>query len=287
MAWSIFKEGGGPLVAVGWAKQFLQYIHAPVTPGNVEFVYQWEKSEGGGGQYNPLNVGPLSGHKDLLVPGDTGSHFGGGAADYNSWQSGILGAMYGVELQYYKNVVGNLRANNPTGARQALWDSPWAASHYGHGANWYFGTIPNGSPILPGPGVGTTGTSGNGGTTASDAPVIGETCAWKLTLPVAGEFCVLSKVALRDMAAIALGVMGLVTGLVGAVLLVSYGLKPFASKAEQVAGFVPGAGTALRAARATPMPAKARPSVSPAANRAEGGRHRAEDRYGKHATPVG
>ena len=309
MAWSIFTNGGGPLVAVGWAKQFLQYIGAPVTPGNVEFVYQWEKSEGGGGQYNPLNVGPLSGHTDLLVPGDTGSHFGGGAADYNSWQSGLLGAKYGVELPAYSSVLKNLRSNNPTAARAALWASPWAASHYGYGSNWYFGAVPSGAPVLPGPGVGSTGGSGGGTTeTLIPGPNHGETCAWKLTLPSigpvgGGDWCILSKTQVRAILAIGLGVLAMGTGLVGAVLLVTYGLRSGAEKATAIAGFIPGAGTAVRAAKATPaMQRKPVQSVSPAANKASatprkapaskpaetrsGGRHRAEDRYGRHAAPV-
>lgn len=266
MAWSIFTNGGGSLAAVGWAQQLLRYLNAPVTPGNVEFIYQWEKSEGGGGQYNPLNTGPLKGHTNLLVPGDTGSHFGGGAADYNSWTSGLMGAMYGIQLPAYKNVLNNLRSNNPAAARQALWDSPWAASHYGHGANWYFGTIPNGTPILPS-GGGSGGSTSSGGTTEVLIPG-GDPCAWNLDIPVAGSFCVITKVGVRDIFAIGIGLVGVITGLVGAILLVSYGLKPFASRAEQVAGFVPGAGMALRAAKATPgRVGKATPDVSPAAKR--------------------
>src|SRR5271166_362077 len=89
MAWSIFTDGGGSGAAVTWAQDLLTAIGAPLSAGNVQFVYDWEESEGGGGKYNPLNQGDVSGQPNLT---STGSQYGGGAADFVSWQAGITGA---------------------------------------------------------------------------------------------------------------------------------------------------------------------------------------------------
>lgn len=150
MAWSIFTDGGGDNVAVAWAQQFLSKINAPVTPGNTEFIYQWEKSEGGGGKYNPLNTGSVYGHPELTT---TGSQYGGGANDFASWDAGLTGSAINVETpgpDNYPAIVSALRNNDPTAARQALWSSGWAASHYGYGSNWSNATLPgNASNVVP------------------------------------------------------------------------------------------------------------------------------------------
>lgn len=145
MAWSIFTDGGGDNVAVSWAQQFLSMINAPVTPGNTEFVYQWEKSEGGGGKYNPLNTGGVYGHPELTT---TGEQYGGGANDFASWHAGLLGSAINVQTpgpDNYPAIVSALRNNDPAGARQALWHSGWAASHYGYGSNWSNASLPGSS----------------------------------------------------------------------------------------------------------------------------------------------
>lgn len=204
MAWSIFKEGGGPEVAVGWAHQLLQKLGAPDTPGNVEFIYQWEKAEGGGGKYNPLNQGPVAGKPWLTT---TGEQYGGGAADFASWDAGLQGAYDFLHYNYYKGVLAGLMSNNPTAARSALWASPWAASHYGYGKNWPFVSIPGGTPVLPvGGGVGTGGIDT---TNAIDVAAM-DTCAWKINGPIGFDYCVISKKQLRALAGIGLGLTGLI-----------------------------------------------------------------------------
>lgn len=248
MAWSIFREGGGDEVAVGWAKQLLQKLGAPQSPGNIQFIYQWEKSEGGGGKYNPLNQGAIPGHPELTT---SGSQFGGGANDYASWDAGLQGAYYGIHMNNYKAVLAGLMANDPTAARLALWRSPWAASHYGYTAakgkasNWFYGTIPNGTPILPSGGNSTGGgsTGGSGGVDTGggisvqpiDDPTSPEalSCAWDLNIPVAGHFCLVTKTEIRGVVAVLVGIAALAIGTLGVITLVAYGLK--SNKATQVA----------------------------------------------------
>lgn len=151
MAWSIFTDGGGDGAALTWAENFLQALGAPLSQGNEQFVYDWEKSEGGGGAYNPLNQGPVPGHPELTT---TGSQYGGGAADYANYAAGIQGAVDYLNMSNYAAVKADLLANNPSGAEQALIQSPWAASHYGYGSA--FSNQP-----LPGQATSLIGNAGN------------------------------------------------------------------------------------------------------------------------------
>jgi hypothetical protein len=133
MPWSIFTQGGGTAVAADWAQQLLKALGAPVSVGNEQFIYDWEQSEGGGGKYNPLNQGPVPGHPELTT---TGQQYGGGAADFASWAAGLTGAVDYINMPAYSGVKAGLMANNPIAARNALWASSWAGSHYGYGSAW-------------------------------------------------------------------------------------------------------------------------------------------------------
>jgi len=262
MAWSIFTQGGGPSVALGWATQFLQRLGAPVTPGNLEFVYQWEKSEGGGGKFNPLNQGPVAGKPWLTT---TGQQYGGGAADFASWDAGLEGAYDFLHYNYYKGVLQGLMANDPVAARTALWQSPWAASHYGYGSNWANVPIPGGTAtVLPtGPGGGSLDIAGGLKKGIDDGS--NPACAWTLTAPSVGtpkklgsiplpsltlgggQLCLLTKEQVR--AGVGMLILGtaVVVGLVGAVVLVAYGLKAAGveKKANALLGIMP-AGKAVK-----------------------------------------
>ena len=138
MAWSIFSQGGGPGAALTWARDLLtsassQWGVNVDTPGNEQFVYDWELSEGGGGANNPLNQGPVPGQPQLTT---TGSQYGGGAADFASVAAGIQGSIDYLDMPAYSGIKSGLEANNPAGARSALIASPWASSHYGGGSSF-------------------------------------------------------------------------------------------------------------------------------------------------------
>ena len=164
MAWSIFSDGGGDGAALTWAKELLKADNAPDTPGNEQFIYDWEKSEGGGGKYNPLNQGPVPGHPELTT---TGQQYGGGAADYASYAAGIQGAVDYLNMSNYTAVQAALKANDPTQARNALIQSPWAASHYGNGSSFSNAPLPGQATSL----IGTVGSvNGASATTGSVQP---------------------------------------------------------------------------------------------------------------------
>ena len=152
MAWSIFSDGGGDGAAYSWALRFLQALGVPVNNSNVTFVYQWEKSEGGGGTYNPLNQGYVPGNSSLT---SSGNQYGGGAANYVSWQAGIQGAVDFLRMPNYTQVLAALKAGNGDAAKVALWNSPWAQSHYGYGKAWNNNAL----PAQEGPLTGDTGTN--------------------------------------------------------------------------------------------------------------------------------
>jgi hypothetical protein len=217
-AWSIFQQGGGDSVAVAWAKQLLQMINAPQSDGNIQFIYDWEKSEGGGGKYNPLNQGPVPGQPSLTT---TGSQFGGGAADYASWQAGLQGASDYLNMSNYRSVLSALRSDNPTAARNALWSSPWAASHYGYGSDWYSGAIPGGTNVID-----SSYFSGNTDSTASveDTGYSTANCLIGFHSSIATT-CVFSKTQARALiGGMLLGTAGLTT-LLGSLVLVAFALN--------------------------------------------------------------
>jgi hypothetical protein len=142
MAWSIFDLPNGDQVAVAWARQLLGALNVPVNATNLQFVYDWERSEGGGGAYNPLNQGPVPGRPDL----SGGTQYGGGASDYNGWQAGLEGAVAYLNMPNYQAVLQALNGNNYWQMAGALWASPWAASHYGNGNNWSTQPAPGVAP---------------------------------------------------------------------------------------------------------------------------------------------
>lgn len=160
MPWSIFTQGGGQGAAVTWAQDELQLDSAAWgvnvdSPGAEQFIYDWELAEGGGGANNPLNQGPVPGHPELTT---TGSQYGGGAADFASVQAGLQGTLDYLNMPAYSGIKAALEAGDPAGARSALIASPWAASHYGGGANFPTNPLPGQASAITGsPGPPTTG----------------------------------------------------------------------------------------------------------------------------------
>lgn len=186
--WSIFREGGGPSAALGWAESLLAAVGAPQTPGNIQFVYDWEVSEGGGGFNNPLNQGPVPGHPELT---STGQQFGGGAADFVSPAAGIQGAAAYLHMPNFLPILGALQRNDPAGARAALIASPWAASHYNGGSSFSSATVPAGlmpSSLIDATGLGGASTSSGVDTaTLLKASVVNVGPLFKINLGAVGN----------------------------------------------------------------------------------------------------
>lgn len=160
MPWSIFTDGGGQGAALTWARDLLSKIGAPESASNVQMVYDWEVSEGGGGKFNPLNQGPVPGHPELTT---TGSQFGGGAADFASWDAGLTGASDYLSFPNFIGIKDALLKGDGSGARSALIASPWAASHYGGGSGFSDQPVPGKASALGPSGGQVTPGSGDSG----------------------------------------------------------------------------------------------------------------------------
>lgn len=134
--WSIFTgpAKGAPVI---YAEAVLHDAGAPITGPNVQFVYDWEKSEGGGGADNPLNVGPVKGYGAT-----SGSQYGGGAANYASLTDSAKAVAYELHQPAYASILAGLKRSTYRAASQGLFNSPWAASHYGYGRSWATTPVP-------------------------------------------------------------------------------------------------------------------------------------------------
>jgi hypothetical protein len=167
-------------------------------------VFDWETSEGGGGKFNPLNQGPVPNHPELTT---TGSQYGGGAADFASWQAGLQGAKDYLNMPAYAGILSSLQANRPTEARAALIASPWAASHYG--GHLSDAPLPGRASVLP-PGGGAVDTgAGGGGAGLNINPLDGFGIPAVLSQEVSGivkTVALVGPVVLAGVGLIALGV---------------------------------------------------------------------------------
>lgn len=182
MPWSIFSQGGGNGAALTWAQDFLQAANLPQTPTNVQFVYDWELSEGGGGKYNPLNQGPVLGNSSLT---STGPQYGGGAADFISYDAGLQGSVAYINYPAYSSLLAALKKGTSySDLTAALWNSPWAQSHYGYGSGWNTSKVPGAATSLagaPGPGSGSNAKSSSSPspTPSSQSGTYASTVDWK------------------------------------------------------------------------------------------------------------
>jgi hypothetical protein len=118
-----------------WAYLVLQDGGWPSTANNLTVITRWMDSEEPATDWwdrnNPLNNG-------------LGSGGGSGLGRYAS----VVDAAYFVaaNLEYnglgYPAIAADLAASAaPRVTARAIWDSSWASGHYGHGKNWFSGTV--------------------------------------------------------------------------------------------------------------------------------------------------
>ncbi len=118
-----------------WARWVLHDLNAPESKNNITVLTQWMTSEEPTSDWwdrnNPLNNG-------------LGSGGGAGLGSY----SNLLVAAHYVALNLkdgtadYGAIVADLKASAaPSATARAIWDSPWAASHYGYGSAWHSGSV--------------------------------------------------------------------------------------------------------------------------------------------------
>jgi murein DD-endopeptidase MepM/ murein hydrolase activator NlpD len=117
-----------------WAVDFLAGLgKAQPSAETVAMVVEWTIAEDSGDgaflRNNPLNTTQSGFEETQVINSD-------GVRGYASREAGLQAALHTVTNGLYNDVVAALQANDPEGARQALWRSPWAGSHYGYGSGW-------------------------------------------------------------------------------------------------------------------------------------------------------
>jgi hypothetical protein len=117
-----------------WAKLVLYYGGWPTSDQNVTVMLQWMIRENGTDSWwlrnNPLNNG-------------YGSGGGGGLGRYDNLQ--VAAKKVAENLSRgggYQPIIDCLAAScAPAQTAQAIWESPWATSHYGNGSRWTTGSV--------------------------------------------------------------------------------------------------------------------------------------------------
>lgn len=117
-----------------WAIDFLAALgNAQPSGETVAMVVEWTLAEDAGdgafGRNNPLNTTQSGFEETQTINSD-------GVKGYSTREAGLSAAVHTVTNGLYNDVVVALQSNDAEGARQALWASPWAGSHYGYGASW-------------------------------------------------------------------------------------------------------------------------------------------------------
>lgn len=106
------------------------------TPAIIAFVVEWTLAEDGGNgalaRNNPLNTTMCGYNQVGAINGDGAC----GVGHYATYDDGIAATIATLQQSNFAAIAAALLANDPDAARVALWQSPWAASHYNDGAGW-------------------------------------------------------------------------------------------------------------------------------------------------------
>ncbi|TAM70846.1 MAG: hypothetical protein EPN48_05335 [Microbacteriaceae bacterium] len=110
-----------------WAKLVLLDGGWPQTTANVTVLLRWMRQENGPPDWwnrnNPLNNG-------------YGSGGGSGFGSYATLEDAAMYCALNLRRGYPAIVAGLVAGTSADATAQAIWASPWAASHYGNGSHW-------------------------------------------------------------------------------------------------------------------------------------------------------
>ncbi len=117
-----------------WAALVLRDAGLPVTSNNLTVILQWMDSENSPRSWwlrnNPLNNG-------------LGSGGGGGFGSYDSLATAAGYVAQQLDRSIFAGIAAALAADSaPSVTAEAIMASPWAGSHYGHGALWHAVDVP-------------------------------------------------------------------------------------------------------------------------------------------------
>lgn len=91
------------LVDKNFYSKLLENLGAPVTDGNLEFLYAWKQAEGHGGKFNPFNT-------TLNLPGAQSIN-ADGVKNYDSMEQGMEATVKTLRNQRYGCIVDGLKNN--------------------------------------------------------------------------------------------------------------------------------------------------------------------------------
>lgn len=105
----------------GWAQAVLKSLGAPASANNLRLLNAWQRAEGGGARFNPLNT---------TQPAPGASNFNSiGVKNYLSANQGTSATSRTLLNGRYDAVVAGLRQNAaPAQIARAVGDSPWGTS---------------------------------------------------------------------------------------------------------------------------------------------------------------
>lgn len=127
---------------IDWAKWVLTDGNWPQSANNVTVLTQWMSSEQSNTSQWWTGGNPDSSHVNPLNNG-LGS---GGGAGLGNYPDLLTAAHYVAENltggSSYATVRADLAASAaPSTTAAAIWNSPWASSHYGYGSSWHTATV--------------------------------------------------------------------------------------------------------------------------------------------------
>lgn len=86
----------------GWATAVLRAVGAPITKENLRFVQAWQRAEGGGASFNPLNT--------TQQWKNASSYNSVGVRNYTSAADGVAATAHTLLNGYYPKIVAGLRS---------------------------------------------------------------------------------------------------------------------------------------------------------------------------------
>jgi len=119
---------GVAMTAEQWAVDLLTLLGAPTNAGMVNFIWEWEASEGGAwrnsNKHNPLNIAAFDNNPNNPM------------SNFPTWGSGLIKTAQVLGQSNFVGLLGAIKSGDPGKALAALVASPWASSHYNGGASF-------------------------------------------------------------------------------------------------------------------------------------------------------
>jgi hypothetical protein len=99
----------------------------------LDFIIKWtiaeDSSDNAYIRNNPLNTTQSGFNETHRINDD-------GVKGYATYADGLNATIQTLSYDYYTDIVAGIQLNDAERAKQGLFQSPWASSHYGYGTSW-------------------------------------------------------------------------------------------------------------------------------------------------------